>query len=72
VEAKLLQTAAILRTGFVLVISARALESLVPFLGIVELGANISNKVFRSWEAGVAEGVPFAKVSAQDRKETLA
>jgi hypothetical protein len=33
VEAKLLQSAASLRTLFVLVISARALKSLVPFLG---------------------------------------
>jgi hypothetical protein len=33
VEAKLLQTAASLRTFSVLVISARALKSLVPFLG---------------------------------------
>ena len=37
-EGKLLQTAASPRTFFVLVISARALKSFVPFLGIFELG----------------------------------
>jgi hypothetical protein len=49
VEAKLLQTAASLRTFFVLVMFAETLESLVRVSGCSpSLDAKISTKIFRS------------------------
>jgi hypothetical protein len=49
VEAKLLQTAASLRTCFVLVIHPRAPKPLVPFLGILSSGCQNIELSFRSW-----------------------
>ena len=61
-EAKLLQTAASLRTFFVLVMSAEALESLVAFLGYSRArDAKISTKISRSMR--VFAGNSFVNLS---------